>query len=47
MNKLDDLEKRLEEIEISKSGDEKTKRFKFKDKKFFRLSKKAPAQYYF
>jgi len=41
MNKLDELEKRLEEIEISKSEDEKTKKFKFKDRKFKSLSKKS------
>lgn len=41
MNKLDNLEKRLEEIELSKSNDEKTKKFKFKDRKFNQLAKKS------
>ncbi len=41
MNKLEKLEKRLEEIEITKSEDEKTKNFKFNDRKFKMLSKKS------
>ena len=41
MNKLDELEKRLNEIDISKSEDEKTKRFKFKDRKFKTLARKS------
>ena len=41
MNKLNELEKRLEEIEFYKYEDEKTKKFKFKDRKFKSLAKKS------
>lgn len=41
MNKLDELEKRLNEIDISKAEDEKTKKFKFRDRKFKTLAKKS------
>ena len=41
MDKLTRLEKRLDEIELSKSEDERTKNFKFKDRKFNSLSKRS------
>lgn len=41
MNKIERLENRLDKIELSKSRDEKTRNFKFKDRKFNSLSKQS------
>jgi len=41
MGRIELLEKRLEEIELSKGEDERTKKFKFKNRRFKSLSNKS------